>query len=47
VDYIYVYFISRLSRNFEEGNEITQLVLDDKIKVLSKKERMIDCGSLD
>jgi hypothetical protein len=22
-------------------------VLDDKIKVLSKKERLIDCGSLD
>jgi DNA invertase Pin-like site-specific DNA recombinase len=46
VDYIYVYFISRLSRNFEEAQEINQLVLNDTVKVLSKKESLIDCSSL-
>ena len=47
VDYIYVYFISRLSRNFAEWDEIKTLVMNDSIKILSIKESTIDCSELD
>lgn len=38
IDYLYVYMVSRLARNKKEADVITELVINNKLKILSVKE---------
>ncbi len=47
IDYIYVYFVSRLARNFEEWDLLKKLVMDDIIQIKSVQETSFDTATLD
>lgn len=47
IDYIYVYFVSRLARNFEEWDLLKQLVMGDVIQIKSVQEASFDTTNLD
>ena len=47
IDYIYVYFVSRLARNFEEWDLLKQLVMNDIIQIKSFQEGSFDTTTID
>jgi DNA invertase Pin-like site-specific DNA recombinase len=47
IDYIYVYFVSRLARNFEEWDLLKKLVMDDVIQIKSIQETSFDTTTID
>lgn len=47
IDQIYVYFVSRLARNFEEGDLLKKLVMDDVIQIKSIQETSFDTNTID